>query len=176
MHMSGTFDQFEEHWKAFLSHLERVWNKSQAHFGRSPKWKSWKARFEKQRDRDPLLRYLRVARGAHEHTTEDILVKESGFISISAGPTGSGAIRNLSFDKGDWKMELISGSITIITSPDHARPLPVKERGRVLSVPTSHLGKTVDPSDLIGLATTGLAYYEKFLEEAESFFVTEHDV
>jgi hypothetical protein len=73
MRNAKTIDEFEESWKTFLGRLERVWSKSINHFGKSPKWNGWKGKFESLRKSDPLLSYLVNARGAEEHTVNEII-------------------------------------------------------------------------------------------------------
>lgn len=176
MEQSTTLDELEAHWKDFLSYLERFWYKSQAHFARSPKWKAWKVPFEKDREKDPLLKYLRLARGAHEHTLEEIVAKTPGSIQIGAGPTGSGTIKSLSLDKGILNAEVTSGSISIRVSPDRVATLPVQQRGGECPAPKSHLGNAIDSDNVVALAKAGISYYEKFLNETEKSLVGRSDV
>ena len=85
MEGSGTLSELEDHWKEYLGRLERVWFKAFAHYKRSPKWQGWQARFEKERKNDPLLSYLRNARGADEHTVSDIVEHQQSHIAIVPG-------------------------------------------------------------------------------------------
>ena len=161
---------FDDKWQRFLGHLERFWNKCQNHFGRSPKWNSWKGRFEKQRRTDPQLSYLINARGAHEHTVADITEKKSGSIGIGAGPSGRVHIRHLHIGpngiSGYW-----DGDLAVTFTPDRVDPAPVTIRGRVYQVPTTHLGNPLADTSAIALGQHGLAYYRKVVVEAEKFFV-----
>ena len=176
MEASMTLDELEAHWKEFLSHLERFWYKSQGHFGRSPKWNAWKVPFQKDREKDPLLKYLKLARGAHEHTLEDIAERRPGSFTLSAGPTGMGTIKNLNLDKGVLTGEVTSGTISVTFSPDRVATLPIKDRGGNCPSPNSHLGQPIDPDNLVALARAGYAYYDRFLIETEKYRVTNGDV
>ena len=82
MRASPSLEDFEEHWKHFLHRLERIWNKMKAHYGRSPKWGNWSAPVKSVRRKDPLLSYLCNARGAEEHTTNEITDREPSSIGI----------------------------------------------------------------------------------------------
>jgi hypothetical protein len=162
---------FDESWQQFLGHLERVWNKCQNHFSKSPKWNGWRGRYEKQRRTDPLLSYLTNARGAHEHTVADITDKKPGSIGIGAGPSGSVHIKHLQIGpagriKGDW-----DGDLAITVLPGRVDPAAVTNRGRTYAVPTSHLGFPLADSSALTLAQHGLAYYQQLVTEAEKFFV-----
>lgn len=161
---------FEDKWQRFLGHLERVWNKCVNHFGKSPKWNGWKGRFEIQRRTDPLLSYLTNARGAHEHTVTEITEKKPGSIGIGPGPSGRVHIKHLEIGpqgiRGEW-----DGDLAVTFIPDRVEPAPVKNRGRVYSVPTSHLGVQLMDTSATTFAMHGLAYYQNLVAEAEKFFV-----
>ena len=49
MKNSSFLEEFEENWKIFLRHIERVWNKSAYHYGKSPKWNGWKGKNEQHK-------------------------------------------------------------------------------------------------------------------------------
>lgn len=170
MRKAQSLDDFEEHWKEFLGRLERIWNKASSHFGKSPKWNGWKGKTEGLRKTDSLLSYLVNARGAEEHTVNEVVGREPGGIGINAAEGNSLYIE---------RMEINGGNI-FIQSPQRIRVdfipakttlLPVTNRGRIYPVPTTHLGTTVDPSNVISIAEAGVQFYEGFLLEAEKYFV-----
>ncbi len=167
---TATAPEFEEKWQRFLGYLERIWNKCQDHFGRSPKWNGWKGRFEKQRRTDPLLSYLSNARGAHEHTVADITERTPGSIGIGAGPSGSVHIKHLHIGpdgvQGDW-----TGELAVTFTPGKVNPVSVTNRGRVYAVPEAHLSEKLPDNSALTLGRYGLAYYQKFVADAEAFFV-----
>lgn len=82
MRSARSIEEFEEHWKHFLHRIERAWNKTKAHYGRSPKIGNWAAPVEDFRRKDPLLACLCNARGADEHTVSEITEREPGRIGI----------------------------------------------------------------------------------------------
>ena len=51
-----------------------------------------------------------------------------------------------------------------------AQLLDVVNRNVIYTVPASHLGQAVNPSDLHQISTFGLAFYRRFLDEAENTF------
>lgn len=162
--------EFQEHWHQFLGHLERTWNKCEAHFGKSPKWNGWKGRFDKQRRTDPLLSYLSNARGAHEHTVAEITEQTLGSMSIGAGPGGTVRIRQLRIGpegiQGDW-----DGDLALTFTPGEVIPMPVTNRGRTYSVPKIHLGEKLPNSSALTLGRYALTYYRNFLAKAEAVFI-----
>ena len=176
MQGSTNLDELEQHWKDFLSHLERFWYKSQAHFGRSPKWKSWASSWQRERERDPLLNYLRLARGAHEHTLEEISARKSGSLTITAGPTGGGLLHGFEIANGVLTADVGAGSIQFTFSPDRVVTLPIRSRGEDCPPPTTHLGESVNPENVVEMASAGYKYYERFLTEAEAHLVNTNGV
>jgi hypothetical protein len=172
MEQSSTLDVLEYLWKEYLTHLERVWYKAQAHYRKSPKWPNWRQKYEKERKNDPLLSYLRTARGKHEHTLEEITSQDTGSIQIAAGATGTGTVKNIAINNGVLSADVTSGTISIIFDPAKVRILPLVYRGRNYEVPKTHLGSALDPDNVIDLAKKGAEYYERFLNEAEEYFTT----
>ena len=161
--------EFDDIWQRFLGHLERVWNKSQNHFSKSPKWGGWQGRYVNQRKTDPLLIYLINARGAHEHTVQDITNKTPGSIGLSAGSSGRVHIKSLQVGPdgitGDW-----DGDLAITFTPGRVDLAPVKNRGRTYAVPSSHLGIQIDNTSALTIGALGLEYYQNLVTEAEGFF------
>ncbi len=168
---SKSLDEAEENWAAFLSRLERVWNKCEAHFRRNPKRNGWKGKYETARKSDPLLAYLIHARGAEEHTVEDIVARSRpGSVSIAAGTTGSAHIRRLAFTPEGIEFDG-EGSLSITFAPERLALLPVTNRGRTYAVPTEHLGRPISAANLVEVATAGLNFYRAVATETEGFLV-----
>jgi hypothetical protein len=170
MRNAKTFDQFEECWKEFLGRLERVWNKGFNHFGKSPKWNGWKGKFEGLRKTDPLLSYLINARGADEHTINEIVGREPGGIGINPAEGNNLYIEHMEINNGNIFIKSPQ-KIKIDFFPARTTLLPVTNRGRTYPVPTTHLGNAVDPINVIAVAEAGAQFYEHFLSQAEEFFV-----
>lgn len=166
---SGTLPELEDHWKEYLGRLERIWFKTFAHYKKSPKWHRWQARFEKERKDDPLLSYLRNARGADEHTVSDIVGHEQSNITIIPGQQG-GTIRNLRIFSDGVATAETTGTIGVVFNPARIKLLPVVNRGVTFDIPRKHLGNILDPENIISVAEVGLQYYENFLKEADEFF------
>lgn len=170
MRQAETLEQYEEHWKEFLSKLERVWHKAYNHFSRSPKWNGWKGKYEQARKKDPLLSYLVNARHADEHTVSEITGREAGGIGFGPAEGNSLYIEKMELNNGKISIQS-PHNIRISFIPGKVKLLPVTNYGRVYDVPTFHLGAPIDPSNVVAVAETAVGYYAKFLEDARAFFV-----
>lgn len=170
MREAKSLDEFEENWKEFLGRLERVWNKAFSHFGKSPKWNGWKGKAAGLRKTDPLLSYLVNARGAEEHTVNEIVGRESGGIGINAAEGNSLYIERMEINNGDIFIQSPQ-RIRVDFIPARTTLLSVTNRGRIYPVPRAHLGAAIDPNNVISIAEAGAQFYESFLVDAEEFFV-----
>jgi hypothetical protein len=170
MRNAKSLDEFEESWKVFLNRLERVWTKGLNHFGKSPKWNGWQGKFAPHRKSDPLLSYFINARGADHHTANEIVGRESRGIAINTAEGNRLHIERMTIDSG--KISIKSPQrIRVDFLPTRTKLLPVVNRGRTYPVPTLHLGNPIDPTDVIAIAEIGGQFYERFIIEAEAFFV-----
>jgi hypothetical protein len=170
MRNANTLNEFEEHWKEFLRRLERVWSKAENHFGQNPKWNGWKGQFESLRKTDPLLSYLVNARGADEHTINEILRKEPGNIQISPAEGNVLHVERLVSTPEHFFFKSPQ-PVKILFFPGKTTLLPVTNRGRHYPVPITHLNNPIDPTNVIAIAETAVQFYQDFLSQAEKAFV-----
>ena len=170
MKSSTSLDEFEECWRYFLTHLERVWNKSVNHFSKSGKWQSWHGKYLSARRKDQLLSYLINARGAEEHTVESIITRSpEGWGIMPPEPYGEMRIRTFTDESGNYVMQTTPGS-KVVFFPSETQLLPVTNRGRTYDVPRKHLGEDIVPEDIPSLADKALLFYRGFLDDAEKYF------
>ncbi|SKC78198.1 hypothetical protein SAMN05445504_2353 [Burkholderia sp. CF099] len=156
-------------WQDFLIHIERTWNRAEAHFAKSPKWNGWKSKYENLRKQDPLLSYVRHARNADEHSTQSITKAGPKGIGINPAVGNRLHLKNMHIGKGKISFETdIPVSIKIIHG--EARAVDVIDRSVQYPVPNSHLGKGIDPK-LATMAELVLDFYKDTLTAAEDFFV-----
>ncbi|MCR6496748.1 hypothetical protein LJB71_11365 [Thermomonas sp. S9] len=168
MASAQSLEAFESAWIEYLHRLERFWNKSLSHFGKSPKWAGWSGRYQTERRKDQLLAYLTNARGADEHTVAPITERSAGGVGINAAEGNSLYIERMEVRNGEIFIQSPQ-AIKVTFFPDRVRLLPVTNRGRTYPVPVSHLGQSLDPNDVVQVARVGLGYYENFLATAEGF-------
>jgi len=117
-----------------------------------------------------LLSYLVNARGAEEHTVNEIVGREPGGIGINAAEGNSLYIERMEINDGNIFIQSPQ-RIRVDFIPARTTLLPVTNRSRIYPVPTTHLGATVDSNNVISIAEAGAQFYEAFLAQAEGFFV-----
>ena len=116
--------------------------------------------------------YLRHARGADEHSVNEITERKTGSVGISAGPSGELFIRNLTTDgNGEIDHFDYEGDAVITINPAKIGLRSVTNKGVLFDVPKKHLSRNIDSSNLLEIAELALTYYEGLLNAAEDFFV-----
>jgi len=143
------FDIFEVRWREFLQKLERAWNKIQAGMAGEPNWKKLESEIEWLRKTDPLLRFLRQARNADEHSIQALA--------------------------GDWNANPRVSRVTRTSARLEWNPwgrplLPVTNRGVAYQPPKEHLGEPVRNKPMVAepvvVAELGLKFYTSVLDRA----------
>jgi hypothetical protein len=170
MRDAKSLGQFEEQWKSFLHSLDRIWNTTSNHYGKSPKWNGWKRKYENIRKNDPLLTYLAYARGADEHTVNEILSREPEGIGINPAEGNGLYIDQMTIENGQIYIESPQ-KIRVDFTPTKTKLLPVLNRGRTYAVPVSHRGQVIDPTKVVEMTEIAVRFYEDFLNDVESYFV-----
>ena len=148
-HHLGDFAAFDSAWREFLQKLERVWNKAQAGVHDQPGWSRLESEFNRLRSDDPLLRYLRHARNADEHSLQQVSTDWNASLRVSdAGP----------------------GSVKVEWEPWDRPLLPVVNRGVAYQPPKEHLGQSIEPKLKQGtaapivVADLALHFYRNLLD------------
>ncbi|MCX4152363.1 MULTISPECIES: hypothetical protein [Paraburkholderia] len=160
-----------ESWQDLLIQLERVWNKSEAHFSKSPKWTGWKSNYERLRKVDPLLSYLRHARNADEHTAEEITERKPGSWTLNPAIGKSLHIKHMNINKGQIERLETDVPVKFTVIDGAAAPIDVTDRGVAYAVPTEHLGKSIPSPNFVAMAELAVDFYTGTLKAAEEFFV-----
>lgn len=169
MQKAQNLDDFEEHWTMYLHHLERIWQKSKAHFEKSPKWNGWQGPFLKIRKYDPLITYLRNARNVEQHTVAEITTRSEAGFSINPGPSGSVHIKRLEIRQNHIFLDA-NDDIVITFHPERVKLINVINEGKTYTPPTSHQGERIDPNNVIDIAKKGANFYQNFLDRAAKHF------
>jgi hypothetical protein len=173
MRRARSLEELEGFWKRYLQHLDRVWNKAEAHYSKSPKWSGWHGKYAKARKQDQLLKYLMQSRNSDEHSIDEITEKMPGFMAINGtGPGNRLHIERMVIAGGRMTEFKASTPFLIKQAASKVRLLPVENRGVIYSPPREHLGDPIGTDDLVQMATKGIEFYAGFLFAAEEFFVT----
>ena len=171
MEQASSVEEFEDAWKGYLHCIERCFNKAAAHFKKSPKWDAWWGKYKSLRTKDELLSYLVNARGADEHSVEEIVSREGAGITINPAFGDVLYFDHFSMDgTGNISFSAPLGA-KIEFIPERMVLIPVKNRGRIYPVPTIHMGAMIDPCDVPRVARLAHGFYAQFLSEADNYFV-----
>lgn len=172
MQAADSMDRFESEWREFLSCIEKAWNKVERTCQpQRAKFQPWQGTFHSLRKKDMLLRYLKQARDADNHSIQDMTaIKPESRIIKSSSPSGS-YIKSMTIFNG----EVISyegDPIVQIITPPHPIAIPVKTSGEWHNPPTFHLGTPVPDLHPVTLAKLGLSFYTDFVDQVEKKFFT----
>src|SRR5215218_1745734 len=102
MKAARDIEEFEDAWQDYLGSLEKSWVKversCQAYRNQ---FQPWQGKFARRRKKDPLLRYLKHARHADEHTIEEIIERVPGYRTLNPAYGKSWHIEHLEIRDGD---------------------------------------------------------------------------
>jgi hypothetical protein len=169
MREAATHDAFAEAWRQFLDSIEKLWNKAErACQPVHQRFAPWQGKYTALRRSDELLRYVKQARDADNHSIQEILapvhagVVVKGPVTISSGKIhGSGEVEGLRTDR-PIKIEKY----------EKLMPVKVKNSGHWCDVPTQHLGKPLRDPNPLSVAELTLAFYRDFIFQIEAKFFT----
>lgn len=170
MKAAETFESFEADWRQFLSCLEKAWNKTErACQPHKAKFQPWQGKFQALRKKDMLLRYLKQARDADNHSIQDIAELNPGYTGLNFANKSYGEIKQLTIENGVIT-HYEGDDMVISVKPPHPVALRVKNNGQWFNPPTSHLDSPVESNHPVDLAILGLAFYSSFLDSVEKEF------
>ena len=161
---------FRLDWEMSLVHLERVWSRVEAAYGRSGRWGGFSGPFQRARKDDQLLAYLRMARDSAEHGISEITNTVPGSMALNpVDPSKPMYIRNLQISEGRISVSSSENTQLEITPP-HVELVAVSNRGVVKNVPTKHLGLSLDDVTMVEALAMARTYYASLIEKAGAFF------
>lgn len=170
MKKACSLDEFEAEWRQFLTCLEKVWTKVERSCQTFPsKFEPWQGSYKRLRKKDMLLRYLKQARDADEHSIQDVTQVAPGSRTINFVNPRGGYIEHMEIRGG--QIVAYSGDPIIVkdTSP-HPVAVPVKNHGEWFNPPTTHLNVPITSQHPVVLADLGLKFYQQFVDEVERQF------
>ncbi|WP_305374652.1 hypothetical protein [Photobacterium leiognathi] len=167
------FDDFDSEWRLYLNAIEKVFVKvERAAQPYRNKFEPWQGKYNKLRKKDSLLKYLKQARHADNHSIQDVAKVTPGVYSFSV-PGGPGVthIQSLKTDHTGRVVEYIGNRpAQIVDIPSRLQCVGFQNNGTNFNPPKEHLGKKLKSDNPVYLSEQGLAFYESFLVEAERKF------
>ena len=170
MQAAPSFEIFEEEWRDFLNCLEKVWVKAERGCQQfRNKFEPWQGRYTAMRRKDMLLRYLKQARDADNHSIQEVAEIKPAHTTMNFANSGGGYIERMEIRNG--KIVHYEGDPMIVEShPPTVEAVRVKNHGKWFNPPTQHLGDRVESTHPAHVGELGIAFYEVFLHEAEKTF------
>lgn len=102
MKQANSLEEFEAEWREFLTYLEKVWTKVERSCQTvRNKFEPWQGKYHRLRKKDMLLRYLKQARDADNHSIQDFTKIESGSRSIRFENPKGGYIKHMEIRDGE---------------------------------------------------------------------------
>jgi len=170
MRDAKSFDEFEAEWRAFLNYLEKAWIKVERCCQPfRAKFQPWQGTYHHLRKKDMLLRYLKQARDADNHSIQDVATIEPGSRGIRFQNPRGGYINHMEI-RGGALVAYEGDPIIIEDKPPRLVAVSVKNNGAWYNPPTSHLDQQIPSHHPVLLAELGLKFYENYIREVEHEF------
>ncbi len=171
--MATDYQAFDAAWRSYLNSLGKVWVKAERACHDIPRFQPWQGRYKSIQKADPLLRYLKHARDADQHTLEEITELQPGSKSFGPAEHGNWHIEKLVLTGPDAEVTEYRGNQPMLVKVSPPKPIlrPFVNLGARYEVPTRHLDKDLEELDPISIAEAGIAFYSEFLTElVKEFF------
>lgn len=173
MRNGKSLDEFETEWRAYLNAIEKLWQKIERccqHVRGA--FEPWQGTYHRLRKKDMLLRYLKQARDADNHSVQDVTKIQPGRRGYRFVNPRGGYIKHMEIRNGEV-VHYEGDPMIVEETPPHPVAVPVKNNGEWFNPPTSHLGQPVANHHPVLLAELGLKFYSAYLDEVEKkFFAT----
>jgi hypothetical protein len=173
MKAAKTMDEFEADWRVFLNCMEKHWAKVERScqpFKNA--FQPWQGKYIAHRKDDMLLRYLKAARHADNHSIQDVAKLNSGSQAFKFANPRGGFIKHMSFSSSGVIAYEGDPMIVEITPP-HPVTVGVFNSGEWFEPPTLHLGTPLHTGHPVELAELGLKFYSGFFQEVKQKFFAE---
>ncbi len=171
MRNAANIDEFESQWRIFLNAIEKVWQKVEGccqPFGKV--FQPWQAQYHALRRKDMLLRYIKQARDADNHSIQDITAVEPGSRAFRFINPKGGYIERMEI-RGGGVMHYQGDPMIVEDRLPHPIAVRVKNRGEWFNPPSSHLGCPVPNHHPLLLAELAYKFYSDYVNEvAQKFF------
>lgn len=174
MRAAKSIDEFESEWRLFLNAIEKLWQKIErcCQHVRS-KFEPWQGTYHRLRKKDMLLRYLKQARDADNHSIQDVTAIQAGQRGYRFANPQGGYIKRMEIRNGEVVHYEGDPMIVEETAP-HPVAVRIKNNGEWFNPPTNHLDKPLSTHHPVCLAELGLAFYAGYLDEVEKKFFSKN--
>jgi hypothetical protein len=170
MRTANGMDEFESHWRIFLNAIEKVWQKVEGCCQpvRSA-FQPWQGRYQALRKTDMLLRYIKQARDADNHSIQDITAFQAGSRAMRFVNPRGGHIKRMQISGG--QIVHYEGDPMIVEDhPPHPIAVRVKNHGEWFNPPSTHLGHPVPNQHPVLLAELAHKFYSSYIDEVDRKF------
>jgi len=174
MRHAKSLDVFEADWRVYLNCIEKAWQKAErcCQHIRSI-FEPWQGTYHRLRKKDMLLRYLKQARDADNHSIQEVTKIQSGSRGYRFANPAGGYINRMEIRNGEV-VHYEGDPMIFEETPPHPVAVPVKNNGEWFKPPTSHLGVQITTHHPVFIAELGLKFYSDYLNEIQNkFFVIE---
>lgn len=170
MSNAKSIDEFETEWRGYLNAIEKLWQKAErcCQPFRST-FQPWQGTFHRLRKKDMLLRYLKQARDADNHSIQDVTRIEPGKRGYRFANPKGGYIKHMEIRNGEV-VHYEGDPMVVEETPPHPVAIPVKNNGEWFNPPTSHLDQPIPNHHPVLLAELGLKFYSDYLNQIETKF------
>lgn len=170
MRRAKSLEDFETEWRAYLNCIEKLWQKVErcCQHIRST-FEPWQGSYHRLRKKDMLLRYLKQARDADNHSIQDVTKIQPGSRGYRFLNPNGGYIKRMEIRDGEV-VHYEGDPMIVEETPPQPVAVPVKNNGEWFNPPTSHLGQPVVTQHPLALAELGLKFYSEYLAEVEKRF------
>lgn len=175
MARAESLDEFDQAWGDFLMRIEGVWRKSAGEFA-NRSYEPWHGGYTLARKVDPLLKYVKQAHEAREHTLryKYTVSRVSGGVMIRALPGKKLHIEHITIKSTKYDRAIenwgVKPEVRVALFEDGVNLLPAHSRGVRTDPPTRHMGKPLVKKGPLTIAEAALKYYKAFLDMAERRF------
>lgn len=171
MENSKNHDEYEGHWRDFLTHIDKSFNKLLC--ATKPVKGKFSSYFSKNmmlRKADEMLVYLLQARNSDFHSTQDIAQLSPAHTTFGAMPGVSSLfVKKMVINNGF--LEHYEGDPLMVSfHPNTTRVVAVENQGQRYNPPSMHLGEHLSNNHPTTLAKLGVTFYENWINESSSQF------
>ena len=164
-------DEFESQWRIFLNAIEKVWQKVEGCCQpMRSSFQPWQGQYHALRKKDMLLRYVKQARDADNHSVQDITAVQAGSRGFKFANPRGGYIKRMEI-RGGEVVHYEGDPMIVEDHPPQPIAVRVKNHGEWFNPPSMHLGQPVASHHPVLLAELAYRFYVSYVESvAQKFF------